>query len=40
MSLPVANDTTLDRASLLHIEMPNRDGFVPEPEFVKIRNSR
>ncbi|WP_266181436.1 c-type cytochrome [Dyella humicola] len=31
---------TLDRASLLEIKMPNRDGFVPEPEFVHVTNSR
>lgn len=34
------DDATLDRASLLRIKMPNRDGFVPEPEFVHVRNSR
>jgi len=31
---------TLDKASLLRIKMPNRDGFVPEPEFVHVTNSR
>lgn len=30
----------LDRASLLQVKMPNRNGFVPEPEFLHIKNSR
>jgi cytochrome c len=30
----------LDESSLPQIRMPNRDGFVPEPEFRKITNSR
>ena len=34
------DDATLDKASLLGIKMPNRDGFVPVPEFVHVTNSR
>lgn len=34
------DDATLDRALLLRIKMPNRNGFVPEPEVVHVRNSR
>ena len=36
----VPADATLDRSSLPAIRMPNRDGFVPDKEFVVIRNSR
>lgn len=36
----VPADETLDRSSLPKILMPNRDGFVPEPEFRVITNSR
>jgi len=36
----VPADATLDKASLPKIEMPNRDGFIPEPEFRVITNSR
>ncbi|MBD9504547.1 c-type cytochrome [Pseudomonas sp. PDM17] len=34
------DDATLDRHSLPKVKMPNRDGFVPEPEFRHISNSR
>jgi S-disulfanyl-L-cysteine oxidoreductase SoxD len=34
------DDATLDKQSLPKIKMPNRDGFVPEPEFRHITNSR
>jgi mono/diheme cytochrome c family protein len=34
------DSATLDRATLPKIQMPNRDGFIPEPEFRTIRNSR
>src|SRR5271154_1785465 len=33
-------DAKLDKATLPTIKMPNRDGFIPEPEFRKITNSR
>jgi cytochrome c len=33
-------DGKLDKATLPAIKMPNREGFVPEPEFRKITNSR
>jgi cytochrome c len=33
-------DGKLDRETLPKIRMPNRDGFIPEPEFRKISNSR
>jgi S-disulfanyl-L-cysteine oxidoreductase SoxD len=33
-------DGKLDKESLPKIRMPNRDGFIPEPEFRKITNSR
>jgi cytochrome c len=36
----VPGDATLDRSSLPKIRMPNRDGFIPEPEFRVIENSR
>lgn len=36
----VPADATLDRSSLPAIRMPNRDGFVPDREFLNIRNSR
>lgn len=29
----VPDDAKVDRASLLNVKMPNRDGFIPEPEF-------
>jgi mono/diheme cytochrome c family protein len=32
-------DGKLDRASLPKIKMPNRDGFIPEPEFLTITPS-
>jgi cytochrome c len=34
------DDATLDKQSLPKVKMPNRDGFVPEPEFRHITNSR
>ena len=34
------DDATLDRQSLPKVKMPNRDGFVPEPEFRRITNAR
>ena len=36
----VPDDATLDKQKLPKIKMPNRDGFVPEPEFRDITNSR
>lgn len=33
-------DGKLDQDSLPKIKMPNRDGFIPEPEFRTIKNSR
>jgi cytochrome c len=33
-------DGELDKTTLPTIKMPNRDGFIPEPEFRKITNSR
>jgi cytochrome c len=36
----LSEDAKVDKASLPAIQMPNRDGFVPEPEFRKITNSR
>ena len=30
------DDAVLDRASIASIEMPNRDGFIPEPEFAPL----
>lgn len=33
-------DATLDQESLPKVQMPNRDGFIPEPEFRRITNSR
>lgn len=36
----VAEGTTIDQTSLPKIRMPNRDGFIPEPEFRTITNSR
>jgi cytochrome c len=32
----VPADAKLDKESLPRIEMPNRDGFIPEPEFAKL----
>jgi cytochrome c len=31
-------DATLDKNTLPKIKMPNRDGFIPEPEFRDIKN--
>jgi cytochrome c len=36
----LADDAMLDQDSLPKVKMPNRDGFIPEPEFRNIRNSR
>ena len=33
-------DGKLDKESLPKVKMPNRDGFIPEPEFRTITNSR
>lgn len=33
----ISADTKLDQNSLPKIEMPNRDGFIPEPEFREIK---
>ena len=33
-------DGKLDRSTLPNIRMPNRDGFIPEPEFRNITNPR
>jgi cytochrome c len=36
----VPSDAKLDKQSLPKVRMPNRDGFIPEPEFRRITNSR
>jgi S-disulfanyl-L-cysteine oxidoreductase SoxD len=36
----VPADGMLDKKTLPKIKMPNRDGFIPEPEFRKITNSK
>lgn len=36
----VPANTVLDRSSLPKVRMPNRDGFVPDKEFIDIINSR
>jgi cytochrome c len=36
----VPADGKLDKDSLPKVQMPNRNGFMPEPEFVHITNSR
>ncbi|GAB4394384.1 MAG: cytochrome c [Kiloniellaceae bacterium] len=36
----VPEDARLDQTNLAKIRMPNRDGFVPTPEFATITNSR
>ncbi|WP_340117881.1 cytochrome c [Pelagibius sp. 7325] len=36
----VPEDARLDQSNLAKIRMPNRDGFVPDPEFRTITNSR
>jgi cytochrome c len=36
----LAADSKLDRETLPKIQMPNRDGFIPEPEFSKATNSK
>ncbi|WP_133670962.1 c-type cytochrome [Burkholderia pseudomallei] len=36
----VPDNAMLDKHSLPKVKMPNRDGFVPEPEFRHITNSR
>ena len=36
----VPDNATLDKASLPKVRMPNRDGFMPEPEFQNFKNSR
>jgi cytochrome c len=33
-------DAKPDRDSLPKVEMPNRDGYIPEPEFRNITNSK
>jgi mono/diheme cytochrome c family protein len=33
-------DAKVDKASLPNVKMPNRDGFIPEPEFRNITNAR
>lgn len=33
-------DGTLDQRSILTIRMPNRNGFIPEPEFVHFKTPR
>ena len=34
------SDAKLDQNSLPAIKMPNRDGFIPDPEFRKLANSK
>jgi cytochrome c len=36
----VPEGATLNKESLPRIAMPNRGGFIPEPEFRNITNSR
>lgn len=36
----IGADVRIDKASLSKLQMPNRDGFIPEFEFWKITNSR
>jgi cytochrome c len=36
----VPADAKLDNKTLPMVKMPNRDGFIPEPEFRRITNSR
>jgi len=36
----VPADAVLDQHDLAQVRMPNRDGFVPEPEFRRITNAR
>jgi mono/diheme cytochrome c family protein len=36
----LAADGKLDQGSLPKIRMPNRDGFIPEPEFREMMNSK
>lgn len=36
----ISADGKLDKETLPKIKMPNRDGFIPEPEFNKITNSK
>jgi S-disulfanyl-L-cysteine oxidoreductase SoxD len=33
------SDAALDQTTLPQVRMPNRDGFVPEPEFIHIKHS-
>jgi hypothetical protein len=33
-------DAKIDQETLPRIRMPNRNGFIPEPEFRNITNSR
>jgi cytochrome c len=33
-------DGKLDKESLPKIKMPNRNGFIPEPEFLKTTNPK
>ena len=33
-------DGKLDQETLPKVKMPNRDGFIPEPEFSKVTNAR
>ena len=33
-------DGKLDKETLPKIKMPNRDGFIPEPEFRKMTNPK
>lgn len=34
------DNATLDKHNLADVKMPNRDGFIPGPEFRRISNSR
>jgi cytochrome c len=36
----LSDGATLDQESLPKVKMPNRDGFIPEPEFKVIKNPR
>ena len=36
----VREDGQLDRATLPKVQMPNRDGFIPEPEFIRFNTPR
>jgi cytochrome c len=40
LNLILPDDAWLDRATLPNVQMPNRDGFNPEPEFIHFTTPR